>query len=227
MKTALLAVCVLVLTLAARGQDVGKSPVSAPAQTPSPLSEKPTVPTLPDVNPEMLQAVIADQWDRGMDMFSGRPARNATAPDWNAIAARDKKRQATVRALAKKGELKSGRDYQFAALVFQHSESPADVRLAHVFAVTAALKGQPQAKWLAAAALDRYLWDTNQPQVFGTQFKQMGDSGAWTMDPYDREDISDSVRAEWCVVSLSEQARVLAALKDGQSAGATSTPECK
>lgn len=226
MKTILLSVCVLALTLAAHRQDTGRSSVSAPAQTPSPVSEKPTIPALPDVNPEMLQAVIADQWDRGMDMFSGRPARAAT-PDWNAIAARDKKRQATVRALASKGELKSGRDYQFAALIFQHAESPADVRLAHVFAVTAALKGQPQAKWLAAAALDRYLWHTNQPQVFGTQFKKIGDDGTWTMDPYDREDISDSVRAEWCVVSLSEQAGVLAALKNGQPAGATTTPECK
>jgi hypothetical protein len=227
MKTSLLFVWVLALTLAAHGQNSDKPSLSAPVQTPSPVSEKPTVPALPDVNPEMLQAVIADQWDRGMDMFSGRPVRTSTAPDWNAISARDKERQATVRALANKGELKSGRDYQFAALVFQHSESPAHVRLAHVFAMTAALKGQPQAKWLAAAALDRYLWQTNQPQVFGTQFKKVGNDGAWTMEPYDRVDISDSVRAEWCVVSLKEQAGVLAALKAGQPGGATSTPDCK
>jgi hypothetical protein len=226
MKTTLSSVCVLALTLAA-GQAPDKSSVSGPAQAASHVSEKPTVPALADVNPEMLQAVIADQWDRGMDMFGGRPARTATPPDWDAIAARDKKRQATVRALANKGGLKSGRDYQFAALVFQHSESPADVRLAHVFAVTAALKGQPQAKWLAAAALDRYLWHTNQPQVFGTQFRKIGDDRTWTMDPYDRDDISDAIRAEWCVVSLSEQAGVLDALKNGQPAGATTTPECK
>jgi hypothetical protein len=195
---------------------------------PSPVSEKPTIPALPDVNPELLRTVIADQWDRGMDMFGGRPAKTGTPPDWSAVAARDKERQATVRALVNKGELKSGRDYQFGALVFQHSESANDVMLAHLFAVTAVLKGQPTAKWLAAAALDRYLWHTSQPQMFGTQFKQIdGGEEAWTMDPYDRENISDSVRAEWCVVSLSEQARVLAALKSGQPAGATSTPSCE
>ena len=128
-------------------------PLLAHAQTTQSVSETPTVPTLTDVNPEMLRTVIADQWDRGMDMFGGRPAKMATAPDWQAVAIRDKNRQATVRALLTKGELKSGRDYQFAALVFQHSESANDLQVAHLLAATAALKGQPTARWLAAAAL--------------------------------------------------------------------------
>jgi hypothetical protein len=203
-------------------------PLSVSAQTPSAGAESPTVPNLSDVNPELLRVVIADQWDRGMDMFGGRPAKAAGPPDWNAISTRDKGRQMTVRALVEKGQLKSGRDYQFAALVLQHSESSADVRLAHLLAVTAALKGQPSAKWLAAAALDRYLWDTQQPQIFGTQFKQVpGSENKWTMEPYDREALPDSVRAEWCVKPLSEQAAVLAALGKGQGAGSTGTAECK
>lgn len=203
-------------------------PLSVGAQTPSAGAESPTVPNLPDVNPELLRVVIADQWDRGMDMFGGRPAKMAGPPDWNAISTRDKERQATVRTLVEKGQLTSGRDYQFAALVLQHSESSTDVRLAHVLAVTAALKGQPTAKWLAAAALDRYLWDIQQPQVFGTQFKQLpGSESKWTMEPYDREALSDSVRAEWCVKPVREQAAVLAALGNGQGAGSTSTAECK
>jgi hypothetical protein len=203
-------------------------PPLAHAQTTQSVSETPTVPTLTDVNPELLRTVIADQWDRGMDMFGGRPAKMTAAPDWQAVASRDKDRQATVRALLTKGELKSDRDYQFAALVLQHAESANDVQLAHLLAVTAALKGQPTAKWLAAAALDRYLWDTNQPQVFGTQFKQQGDaSSTWTMEPYDRGVLSDSMRAEWCVVSSSEQANVLSALKEGQPPGSTTTSNCR
>jgi hypothetical protein len=163
-----------------------------------------------------------------MDMFGGRPAKMTTAPDWQAVARRDKDRQTTVRALLTKGELKSGRDYQFAALVFQHSESANDLKLAHLLAVTAALKGQPTARWLAAAALDRYLWASNQPQVFGTQFKQQGAANStWTMEPYDREVLSDSMRAEWCVVSTSEQAKVLSATKEGQPPGSTTTSNCR
>jgi len=197
------------------------------AQTPSPISTEPTIPTLPDVNPELLRVVIADQWDRGMDMFGGRPAKSATPPDWNAIAARDKERQTTVRALVAKGQLTSARDYQFAALVFQHSALEGDLRLAHVLAVTAALKGQPTAKWLAAAALDRSLWEAHQPQIFGTQFKQLSSGeGGWTMDPYDRAALPDSVRAEWCVVPLHEQAEVLTAFNSGRS-GSTNARECK
>ena len=217
MRLARIAVCVLAFPILAHSQ------VSAPS-----VSETPTTPTLPDVNPDLLRVVIADQWDRGMDMFGGRPAKKAASPDWNAIATRDKERQGTVRALVTKGELKSARDYQFAALVFQHSDNAADVRLAHVLAITAALKGQATAKWLAAAALDRYLWDTNQPQIFGTQFKQTGDTSAtWTMDPYDSDALSDSIRAEWCVVSLSEERAALAALKAGQPSNSTTTSNCR
>jgi len=215
MKKICLTFCVLTLPWLAAGQ------------TSSEVSTEPTIPTLPDVNPELLRVVIADQWDRGMDMFGGRPAKSATPADWNAIAARDKERQATVRALVANGQLTSARDYQFAALVFQHSDLEGDVRLAHVLAVTAALKGQPTAKWLAAAALDRSLWATHQPQIFGTQFKQSSSgAGGWTMDPYDRAALPDSVRAEWCVVSLHEQADVLTAFNSGQS-GSTTTRDCK
>jgi hypothetical protein len=211
-----IAVCVLALSSLAY------------AQAPTDAAESPTVPTLPDVNPDVLRAVIADQWDRGMDMFGGRPAKVSSPPDWNAIASRDKERQATVRGLVATGKLSSARDFQFAALVFQHSESASDVRLAHLLAVTAALKGQPTAKWLAAAAFDRYLWNTNQPQIFGTQFKQTGDGDAtWTMDPYDTSALSDSIRAEWCVVSLSEEQAALAALKAGRPPNSTTTSHCK
>lgn len=43
---------------------------------------QPTVPNLPDANPEVLQLAIQDQWDRGNDMFGGGkpiPPRTCTA----------------------------------------------------------------------------------------------------------------------------------------------------
>jgi hypothetical protein len=204
------------------------SPPAGQGAAPPSAVESPTIPQLQDVNAVVLQTVIADQWDRGMDMFSGRPAKGADNLDWPAIAARDKDRQAKIRALVSKGDLKSARDYQFAALVLQHSESAADIGLAHLLASTAAMKGQPSAKWLAAAALDRFLWNHGNPQVFGTQFKRTeGERGEWTMEPYDRNAIADSIRADWCVVSLSAQNAVLAAAKQGQPIGSTGIHDCK
>jgi hypothetical protein len=34
--------------------------------------EEPTVPDLSDVRQQLLKLVVADEWDRGVDMFSGR-----------------------------------------------------------------------------------------------------------------------------------------------------------
>lgn len=36
--------------------------------------ERPTVPKLTDVDSDLMRLVVEDQWDRGMDMFGGRPA---------------------------------------------------------------------------------------------------------------------------------------------------------
>ncbi|MGC1596921.1 MAG: hypothetical protein WA774_16325, partial [Candidatus Acidiferrales bacterium] len=67
----------------------------------------PTVPNLPDVNPQLLQLAIQDQSDRGNDLFSGKqlkPPQNLNVPK------RDAERQAKVRALLAEGEINSGRD---------------------------------------------------------------------------------------------------------------------
>src|SRR5215213_2993857 len=148
--------------------------------------QSPTIPTLADVRPEILRLVIDDQWDRGNDMFSGRQVKTPDASDWQAIAERDRQRQSAIRALLAKGQVETGREYYFAALVFQHSSSAEDLTLAHVLAVTAVIQGNKSARWLAAATLDRYLHTEKQPQVFGTQFQREGDNPRWTMAPYDR-----------------------------------------
>jgi len=33
-------------------------------------SDSPTIPNLPDINPDILKLVIYDQWDRGNDLFT-------------------------------------------------------------------------------------------------------------------------------------------------------------
>lgn len=185
----------------------------------------PTIPTIPGVDPELLRLVVEDQWDRGMDMFAGRMVKTPGEVDWQAVARRDEQRQAAVRAMLRSGNIRTPPEQRFAALIFQHSDRPGNLSLAHVLASTAAIGGERSARWLAAATLDRYLQAVNQSQVFGTQFKSDA-QGGWTMEPYDRDAVSDSIRAEWCVVTLEEQTRILRDLQAGKPIASTSVPEC-
>jgi hypothetical protein len=187
---------------------------------PTPKS-MPTIPSLPDVNPQLLRLAVQDQSDRGNDLFSGKQLK--TPPNLN-IPKRDAERQAEVRTLLSEGKVHTGRDYYFAAL-FQHSEQFESLPLAHILAVTSLAKGNKSGRWLSAATLDRYLWPIKHPQVFGTQYQTVPDNRE-TMEPYDRIFISDKIRAAWVVDSLAEQEK---SLKDFQKGDVptSSTPERK
>jgi hypothetical protein len=196
------------------------------AGQPSIPGSSPTIPKLTDVNSEILQLVIQDQWDRGNDMFGDKRPSGSEQINWKNVSERDAQRHAQVRKLISEGKLQSGRDYQYAALIFQHSEDPNDLMLAHVLAATAVSKGKADARWLAAATLDRYLHSLKQPQVFGTQFFKSPNS-EWTMEPYNRDALSDSIRALWCVVPLSEQEQILKDYQQGKGGRPTGIQPCK
>jgi hypothetical protein len=203
------------------GTDLFVAVLLAAAQAPTP-----TVPDLPGVNPEILTLVIQDQWDRGIDMFGGRQVKAPDDIDWAQVAKNDAERHAATRKLMKDGKLQSGKDYQLAALIFQHSSASSDLALAHTLAVTAVSEGERGARWLAAATFDRLLRSVEQPQVFGTQFFR-GPDRTWSMEPYDRTALSDSVRESWCVVSLAEQEKILDEVQRGRPMRSTGTPDCE
>lgn len=196
------------------------------AQTPPGPTDSPTIPKLTGVNPEILSLVIQDQWDRGTDMFGGRQVKSGESVNWQEVATHDEERHAAVRKLLADGKVQSGKDYEFAALIFQHSGRSADLILAHTLAVTAVGKGEGSTKWLAAATLDRYLWSVNQPQVYGTQFHP-GPDRVLSMEPYDRTALSDSIRAIWCVIPVAQQEGVLKDVRDGKPLRPTGIPDCK
>jgi hypothetical protein len=202
----------------------GESPGQTGDET---ASASPTIPKLTDANPEIIRLVAEDQWDRGFDMFGGREVKQANPVDWSAITKRDEERQTKVKDLLAKGELKTGRDYHYAALIFQHSASLEHLRLAHVLATTAVAIGYTGARWLSAATLDRYLQTSGQPQIFGTQFRHGPGSAPWTMEPYDKEAITDHIRLQWCVVPLAEQEDIFAGLRSGGPMRPTNTPDCR
>jgi hypothetical protein len=137
-------------------------------------------------NAEMTAIYEADQADR---------APGGAAIDWSVVGPRDEARRARTLALVAAGSLASGDDYWHAAFVLQHGSEPNDFLLAHTFAIIAAARGRPDATWIAAATLDRYLQKSGRPQIYGTQFNTSFETRTTTQDPYDRALVSDALRA--------------------------------
>jgi tetratricopeptide (TPR) repeat protein len=143
------------------------------------------------INTELLEMYEADQGDR-----SGRI-------DWSRVAPRDEERRLRVREILAAGDVKSADDYYHAAMVLQHGRGPEDYELAHELAVKAS-ELDPEhstARWLAAAAKDRYLQSVGEPQIYGTQFRKV--DGRWTLDPIDESAVTDEERALWDVPPLA------------------------
>jgi hypothetical protein len=130
--------------------------------------------------------------------------RRKTPIDWTVVGKADVGRRSQVQALLASGQLHTGEDYLHAAFVFQHGESPRDYLLAHTLAMVAVAKREPSAIWIASATLDRYLQTIGQPQIYGTQFKTPK-GAAVTQEPFDKGLISDALRAELDVPTLTEQ----------------------
>lgn len=139
--------------------------------------------------------------------------RRAENPDWTELSERDRKRRERVFELVEAGELEVADDYFHAAMVLQHGAEPEHFKMAHDLA-RRAVELDPEhayAKWLSAAAWDRYLWNTDQPQVYGTQFRRDQD-GPWTVEPFDREAVSDEERRAMNVPTVAETLERLEAL---------------
>lgn len=83
-------------------------------------------------------------------------------------------RRRRLRRLMQSGALKTGEDYYHAAMLLQHSPRVHDYWQAHQFAARAAELGHRPARWLVAAALDRWLLAQGRPQKYGTQYVPAG-----------------------------------------------------
>ena len=144
-------------------------------------------------NAEMEAIFADDQKDRQTDKI-----------DWAVVEKADAARRAATRKLLNEGKLHTGDDFQWAAFVFQHGDTPDDYLLAHALAIVAAAKGQSSATWISAATLDRYLNAIHQPQIFGTQFYTKPNEPT-TQEPYNRGLVSDALRRQLRVPSQAAQ----------------------
>ena len=122
-------------------------------------------PSSPDVSAVLVAMYEADQAERRTGRLS---------PE------NDRLRLARVKALLAADSITAGPDYYHAAMVLQHStdRTGRDHLLAHVLSTLAAVKGHEEGRWLAAAALDRFLVFNQMEQFFGTQFER-DDQGQW------------------------------------------------
>ena len=147
-----------------------------------------------DGNPEMAAIFAADQ-----------AIRNGGPADMQKLVSEDAVRRRRTRELLEQGALTTGPDFYAAAFVFQHGSMPDDFLLAHVLAVRALGLGMKQAEWIAAATLDRYLQNTGKSQIYGTQFSLPRGASAATMEPYDKELLTDGLRQAAGAHTLAEQ----------------------
>lgn len=151
----------------------------------------------PDIemdNEELNKICADDQSDRLPP--AGKPI------DWSVVGPRDRAREARVLQMYSSDMLHTGKDYFHAALVLQHSQT-ADIHLlAHELSIAAIIKGNAEARWLAAASEDRFLMNIDRPQRFGTQFRsaQGGGMRLYKVDPM----VRDSLRRQLDVPSLDE-----------------------
>lgn len=117
------------------------------------------------------------------------------------VLERDRARRGRVAALIGAGALREGSDYYYAAMVFQHGETPDDAWRAHELANQAAALGHRPGRWLAAAAYDRWLMYQGRPQKYGTQYRAAAGRWAlWMVEPA----TTDAERAAWDVPPLAE-----------------------
>ena len=130
--------------------------------------------------------------------------RTVERVDWEMVNKTDAERREQTRRLLASESLHTGKDFEEAAVVFQHGDTAEDYLLAHTLAIVAVSKGDATAVFIAGATLDRYLWKVGQKQVFGTQYS--GDAKhEWTQEPYDRGLVSDAVREQLGVPSQALQ----------------------
>ena len=138
------------------------------------------------------------------DLYEHAHASKHGTPEYNIMRERDHQRRMQVSNLINAGALKVAEDYFHAARIFQHGDTPDDAWKAHELALHSTQLGHRPARWMAAAAYDRWLMYQGKPQKYGTQYVSDGKrQRLWDVEP----GTTDLQRAEWDVPALADQIR--------------------
>jgi hypothetical protein len=149
------------------------------------------------MNEEILALYNADREER-IDQ------RRMGTPEYTAMRERDTQRRLRAAAILATLTTPEAADLYHAAQLFQHGDEPEDAWRAYELAREASERGDERARWLTAAAYDRWLVYQGEPQKYGTQYIQDGmRHRLWDVDPT----TTDAERAGWNVPPLAEQLR--------------------
>jgi hypothetical protein len=122
--------------------------------------------------------------------------------DFDLIVKRDAKRRKIAREIISKRKQLSGKEYYFLATLYQHGPALSHSRLAIRYARHGIALCNEDAKWLYAAAVDRFNAKQGKPQKYGTQFIKKNARSKWKLHPVDPS-IADEERAKWNVPPLA------------------------
>ena len=149
------------------------------------------------MNEELLALYTADREERIDQPRMG-------TPEYTAMRERDWQRRLRAAAILSTLEAPEAADLYHAAQLFQHGDERQDAWRAYELAREATERGDERARWLTAAAYDRWLMYQSKPQKYGTQYVYDGvRHRLWDVDP----DTTDAERAAWNVPPLAEQIR--------------------
>lgn len=149
-------------------------------------------------NSELRMMYEADQADR-------TPGQGEEI-DWPRVMIADSTRRARVREMLDSNLVRTADDYYHAAMVFQHGNDTTSARMAHELAATAVEldSTHENAKWMTAAAWDRYLMRKGEPQWYGTQFVKDTADEPWRLYDVDTTRVTDEDRIRLGVPPLAE-----------------------
>ena len=125
----------------------------------------------------------------------------AGSSEYDRLRLRDSKRRRIVKVEHAEGRLVEPEDFYRAAWILNHGDNAAEAELAYQLARQSMDAGYGPAKWLFAAAYDRWCMYSGMPQKFGTQIVPDGRRyRLWDVDP----ETSDDERKQYDVPSLQE-----------------------
>jgi len=158
----------------------------------------------PNVSQETEKEVIADNEELKEIYKTDQADRQSPNINWSVVSERDKQRRERVKELLDSNLVITSNDYANAAMVYQHGGDTIASGMAVKLMRKAVELDTSRSKWLLAAAIDRDLMRRGQPQIYGTQYRRMGDE-PWELYELDTTKVTDKERKEFGVETLAEQ----------------------
>ena len=143
-------------------------------------------------NEELKALYKADQGDRKGEI------------DWSKVSERDSLRRVRVYELLDANQVKTSNDYANAAMIFQHGRDTIASTMAVKLMRRAVEMDSTRSKWLLAAAIDRDLMRKGKPQIYGTQYRRMGEDEPWVLYEIDTTAVTDEERLAYSVPTLAQ-----------------------